>query len=340
MKCPDCGAPLKPGDKKCPVCLKEIDVIVIEERAVPPVPVPPPVHGAPVPPKKQAQSKPAEKKGGGASVPPTAAPATPAKEKSGSGNLVLWIIAGVLAILLVGACIWFFVFYTDRAKGSAGDFDADDLAEGVELVDGELVVGSKVKNTPDLTYNELKGPVKFVTKYTDYGYGPYKEGELFFTKKGEWLNVPIWQGDEKTYFPAQENKFERDASGYISTLYELDGEGEEGGSPGTMTMTWADGRLVKTVFETKENGPDYWYNSSKVTDYTYDDKGNITKASSSINWSSSWGSSYSTEDKSYSYMSFDDEGNWTSRQVSERSRYEDGDPYTNTYTERREIFYY
>ena len=117
-------------------------------------------------------------------------------------------------------------------------------------------------------------------------------------------------------------------------------EGDDEGTPTTVTYIWKDGRISQIIADGNYNDGEYYSRSQTIKDLTYDDKGNLIKESATTETNSSWGSSTSTEETVYTYSKFDDRGNWTERSVSSRYRYEDAAPYTNSYMEKREILYY
>ena len=333
-KCPDCGAELQPGDNKCPSCFKEIDIITVDNSN--------PAGPTMTEERFFIKEQPQESK--------------PSKQSKGP-----WIIVAILIALLVGACIWFFVFYTGKAAGGGGgggggggassdgdketektDSAAKDTAATGDTGAVPMPVAEVVAAvSPDLAFNGLTGPVKLVTNYNVYGDVDYVTKELFYTPTGQWINEPMWDGGEQQKFPGKANKVERDGKGYISYVYQLEyEEGDDEGTPTTVTYLWKDGRISQIIADSNYNDGEYYSRSQTIKDLTYDDKGNLIKESATTETNSSWGSSTSTEETVYTYSKFDDRGNWTERSVSSRYRYEDAAPYTNSYMEKREILYY
>lgn len=252
------------------------------------------------------------------------------------------IIIGVLILAILGACIWFFVFYTDKAKGNWNDRnhgDGDD--ELTELVDGEFVSGKSRVNpdlkTPDLTFNDLKGPVEFVRVGSDYGYGPYYSEEYFYSPEGEWLNIPRWSENEGSHFASQPDKYWKDADGYVVAISEWTGDN---GSTNKTTLNWVDGKLMSRDETSSSNSYDYYSYSNSTTDYTYDEKGLLVKEVKNYSYSGTYSSGSYSDTYTYSYLEFDDYGNWTKRNVSDRYQSDGGYSSTNSYVEVRDIQYY
>lgn len=351
IKCPDCGAEITPGMEKCPVCYKEIDIYKISDM------------GNPEGPTITEETLIIEQGGGhpqpsdGGQQPPVIPPQQPEGRKASKGP---WIIVAILIAAIVGACIWFFVFYTDRARGGGGGGGGrggdDDKTELTDSLDSNAVdslgntiavsqtgqpAGNAGAVSPDLAFNQLIGPVKLVTQYTDYGYGLGNSDELFYSTTGEWLNTPTWNGIEKQMYPGKENKVERDGQGYISFIYEADSEGDsEESIPTVNRIIWENGKVVQRIEESNTSDGGDYYQVKTVKDYNYDDKGNLVKISAATQYDTSWGSSSSTEDTVYSYLKFDGNGNWTERSVNIRGSYDGSSPYTNSYRETRKILYY
>lgn len=199
---------------------------------------------------------------------------------------------------------------------------------------------SKSGVNPDLVYNDLQGPVKMATLKRDWGDGAFQYAEYFYDSDGSWLNIPRWAGYDKKSFPNYDGeKYEKDMDGYIVKTYELpEGEGEM--YPEITTIVWEDGKMKKKTVESRSTEPDYYYSSQNVTNYYYNDKGLVERAETQYSSSDSWGGSNSKSIDEYSYVEFDDKGNWTKRHVNSTSTYGDGQPYTSTSTELRDIIYY
>lgn len=255
-----------------------------------------------------------------------------------NSSLVPLIVIGVLVLAILGACIWFFVFYTDKAKGSGrGHHDYDD--ENTEMVDRNG--GSKKVDrnllTPDLAYNDLKGPVEFVRQGSDYGYGTYFDTEYFYSPEGEWINIPRWKEGEASHFSSQSDKYWKDANGYIIAI--SDWSGDSGYTTRT-SINWEDGKVVSRDESSETNSYDYYSSSNTTTDYIYDDKGLLNKAERNYSYSSYYGGGNYSDTYVYSYLEFDDYGNWTKRNVSDRYSNNEGYTNTNSYVEVREIKYY
>lgn len=195
--------------------------------------------------------------------------------------------------------------------------------------------------TPDMAYNDVKGPVHTIKTGNDFGYGTYyNDNDLVFDIDGTWINIPIWNGEEKKEFANYNGeKYQKDANGYIIMTHEADyGEGES--YPITSSIVWENGKIKQRSDKSSSNSTDYYYSSSTDTDYEYDDKGLLIKESSKRKDSSSWGSNTYSSTKTYSYVDFDEHGNWTKRIVNSKDVYDKGEPYTDTRTEERIITYY
>ena len=263
------------------------------------------------------------------------------KERTGGNATLPWVLVIVLILVIAGGIVWFCLF-ADDTIGSSSSSDKDEDKEKVEKT--EEVAKNKVKGdnfvTPDLIYNDLKGPVMLVRNGTDWGYGPYFYTEYFYDNNGQWINIPIWQGDEKKNFRNQDNKYQKDNNGYIVLTANADSEGEGESYPTTTSITWENGKITHRLEETRYSDSDYYYYNTTNTDYTYDDKGLLTKEIQKNNYSTSYSSGSSETSNSYSYLKFDDHGNWTKRLVNSKSKYDDNTPYTNSYTEIRDIKYY
>lgn len=197
--------------------------------------------------------------------------------------------------------------------------------------------------TADLAYNDLKGPVKMVTLKNDWGDGAYQNGELFFDTDGTWLNLPRWQGYEVKKYPNYNgDKAERNDDGYIVKIYGVVEEEGDWGNTETVNIVWENGRPKQKTTESKSDPDmDYYSYSQSVTDYAYDDKGNLVKETTKNKYSGTWGSSEGKSTNTYTYVTFDDKGNWTKRYVTSTSQYDkNAEPYTSNYTELRDILYY
>lgn len=220
--------------------------------------------------------------------------------------------------------------------GSCDKFSkSDDKEEGAPEV--------KESGTPDLAFNDLRGPVQYVTLNNDWdGSGGYEVSQYFYTDDGKWLNIPKWQGDEKTRFNNYSGeKYEKDANGYVVMIREAYwGDEGDGGGPSTTSIEWDNGKMTARHMKSNYSDGDYWNYASSDTDYTYDEKGLLTKEEQRSSYSSNWGSNESSETITYSYVDFDKYGNWTKRIVNTKSQYGNDKPYTNSYTQTRDITYY
>lgn len=269
-------------------------------------------------------------------------------------NVILpWCLVGFLCLVIAGAGVWFFLFYTGREAESDNDKPkkSADSAKGDarEGADREISEDGTVteKNdeqpllqTPDLAYNDLKGPVQLATSYMDYGSGPYKGPETMYDASGKWINIPKWLGEEQKEFKGYSGpKFERDYEGNIIKV--RDAYADEGEATPTVTsIVWENGRIVRTVEEGNLSGDDYYYSSSSDTKFEYDNNGNLKRKSTATRYSSSYDSGSFSTSETYSYTSFDKYGNWTRRNVVGSFSSNDGDTYENQYVETREIIYY
>lgn len=217
----------------------------------------------------------------------------------------------------------------------------DKIGKSAEKAEGTPEI--KESATPDLAFNDLRGPVQYVTLNNDWnGDGGYEADQYFYTEDGKWLNIPKWQGDEKKSFNSYDgDKYEKDANGYVVMIREAySGDEGDGGGPTTTSIEWENGKMTAKHLKSNYSDGEYWNYSSSDTEYTYDDKGLLIKEVTKSNYSSNWGSNESSETETYSYVDFDKYGNWTKRIVNSKSEYDQGKPYTSTYTQTREITYY
>jgi hypothetical protein len=206
-------------------------------------------------------------------------------------------------IALLAACVTLLVF------GSC-----DNSQNGKEDTKETTVTAS-----PDLTFWELKGPVKscdevefdrqgMIAQYL--GYDPFA------------IEEPYREIDEEGYME-EFSKWERDQEGQISTVT---------GIEGMTTYTWHDGLMVHNegVQEATEFAADYEYDENGLLVKLYEymrEASDEEKESEMPLWST-------TE---YHYLEFDSHGNWIRREVS--VVYADYDT-TEDYEETRTIAYY
>ena len=207
-------------------------------------------------------------------------------------------------IALLAACVTLLVF------GSC-----DNSQNGKEDTKETTVTAS-----PDLTFWELKGPVKscdevefdrqgMMAQYL--GYDPFA------------IEEPYREIDEEGYME-EFSKWERNAEGQISTITGLEG---------TNTYIWRDGVLARNegIQEATEFAADYEYDENgllvKLIEYMRDGLDEAEESGEMPMWST-------TE---YHYLEFDSHGNWIRREVS--VSYADYDN-TEEYEETRTIEYY
>lgn len=203
-------------------------------------------------------------------------------------------------------------------------------------------LGGGVSESPDLSFNDLKGPVKMVTTYDDWGYGRYKNGELFYDSDGTWLNRPRWEGEESKYFANTADKTEKDKDGYIVKTYEMLADEGDMGELQTTTYIWENGRLKQKNVVTRNNpeNTDEYYSSQSITTYTYDSQGMLTGDETHESYSSSWSNGTNSTSHAYAYTDMDEKGNWVKRNVLTTSQWGNSEPSTSNSTETREILYY
>lgn len=204
---------------------------------------------------------------------------------------------------LLAACAMLLVF------GSCGNGN-----DGKEELKEPLVTAS-----PDLTFWELKGPVKTCD---DVEFDRQGKMVNYFSCNPFEIDAPYREIDEEGYME-EFAKWERDQEGQISTVT---------GIEGMTTYTWHDGLMVHNegVQEATEFAADYEYDENgllvKLYEYMRDASEDETEDEMPL-WST-------TE---YHYIEFDSHGNWIRREVS--VVYADYDT-TEDYEETRTIAYY
>lgn len=154
--------------------------------------------------------------------------------------------------------------------------------------------------TPDLAFAEVKGHVKKITEtFNNQEYILYEFDDNGFFKSGSRLE--------------HVNNITRDAENHII-----------GGDNGYYQVTWKDGKVKQTVINESDG--------TLLTDtFSYDETGNLVKKECS---SEGPDGDYSyTLTYSYGPDSFDEQGNWVSREVKST------DKDNPNYQETRKIYY-
>jgi len=211
-------------------------------------------------------------------------------------NIRLLLLACVMLPFVFGSC--------DNSQNPNGNKETKDTT---------------VITSPDLTFWELKGPVKICEEIefdrqgmmvSYVGYNPFT------------IEKPYREIDEEGYME-EFSKWERNEAGQIATITGIEGNN---------TYTWRDGVMVHNegVQEATAFAADYEYDENgllvKLIEYMRDDIGEENEGEMPM-WST-------TE---YHYLEFDSHGNWIRREVS--VVYADYDT-TENYEETRIIEYY
>ena len=185
--------------------------------------------------------------------------------------------------------------------------------------------------SPDLSFFDLKGPVKKCVVSSTREISYIENPVLEFDKKGVWINDG-WKEDRglvrEEYPEDLHSKIERDDNGYIIKLKYL-GDFEEMCSE---NYVWKDGK----VMEGKNSS-----NPSFHTVYEYDggEVSRIYKHDSSEEYKKV------EIDQKFTYVDFDEMGNWTKRKVKEEIKgmgWNSHKPHreTNNFYEIRNITYW
>ena len=158
-------------------------------------------------------------------------------------------------------------------------------------------------DSPDLSFHELHGRVKKceISNTREISYIEYPV--LEFNRNGEWVNDG-WREDRKIVkeeHPADLNsKVTRDGKGYISKVKFL-GDFEEMCAE---NIVWKDGRIAEARnAENPKLYTSYRYDGDKLAETTQED--------------SSEAFEHVRINKKYTYVDFDEIGNWTKRKVNE-----------------------
>lgn len=185
--------------------------------------------------------------------------------------------------------------------------------------------------SPDLSFHDLKGPVKRCEIASSSELTYIDDPVLDFNEKGEWVNDG-WKEDRqivKEEYPELLNsRIKRDAKGFIVQQKYL-GDFEE---MCTEKYVWKNDRVVEARnADNPSLHSSYRYKGDLLTEKTKDDS---SEAFKTIN----------TRQK-YSYTDFDDMGNWTKRKVEETVKGQEWDakkPFkeTKNYYETRKITYF
>lgn len=221
------------------------------------------------------------------------------------------ILSVIAVALMLGAC-------NGKKQDSRNKLEAELQQLKEDLNSSADGSGNYV--TPDLMLFELKGPVKTV-KYIEGG--TWIEGTLSFSPDGK-LELP--RGAEATIY--------RDSKDRIKSInYPCPQFESQGIDSHSYEFTLDDENRVK-----KYNF-NFWEDTGRYS-YYYDEKGNLIKtigfgATDYANWEGT---------QSYTYISFDDYGNWIKRLCEVDGSSTDNDGYTESTsrseTEIREITYY
>ena len=176
------------------------------------------------------------------------------------------------------------------------------------------------KTNPDLTYWELKGPVKTCDEAVFDSLGS-------MVKLGDYnpfaINAPYREIDDEGYME-EYAQWQRNAEGQISTIT---------GIEGITTYTWKDDRVAH--YEGFQEGTMY------AADYEYDENGNLVKLTEYLADAldeENGGAMPVWATTEYNYIEFDSHGNWIRRQVTRN--YANDETIIEDYEETRAITYY